>query len=43
MKRIPLNPEKWYKTKGELEAEYGRMSNEEVQDKILEIIREHRK
>jgi len=43
MKRIPLNKTKWYKMKGEVEAIHGPLSNEEAQDKILEIIREHRK
>ena len=43
MKRIPLNETKWYKMKGEVEAIHGSLSNEEAQDEILEIIREHRK
>jgi len=42
MAHIPWDQETWYKTKGEIIAEYGQMSNEEVQDKILQIVRKHR-
>jgi len=41
-KHVAWKKEVWYKTQGEVKAEYGVNNNEEVQDKILQIVRKHR-
>lgn len=43
MAKIPWDKENWNKIKGEIQAEYGLTENREIQEKLLQITREHRK
>jgi len=37
---VPWNQKKWYKTKGHLQSKYGKIDNETVQKKLLELAKQ---
>ena len=38
---VPWDEELWYKTKGHLQSEYGRINNDEIQKKLYELAKQH--